>query len=71
MSIVCETTNDRISKNVIPRLDRGIQGFFNLNTKYTKNIMLIEFDKGYDNFTGKFIRKSLNAWKLPSWVKGD
>jgi hypothetical protein len=26
-----------------------------------KNIMLIEFDKGYDKFTGK----------LPPWVKGD
>jgi len=45
---LCRHTNDRISKNVIPRPssvlstdgrktdDRGIQGFFNLNTKDTQ-----------------------------------
>jgi len=31
-------TKKHALKNVIPRLDRGIQGFFNLNTKDTKDI---------------------------------
>jgi len=31
-------TKKQAFKNVIPRLDRGIQDVFNLNTKDTKNL---------------------------------
>jgi hypothetical protein len=39
-------TKKQAFKNVIPRLDRGIHGFFNLNTK-VKNVIARSERQGY------------------------
>ena len=63
-------TKKQAPKNVIPRLDRGIQGVFNLNTKDTKLVIPLYpplekgGEEGFEVFSGESPcnRDFDNAW---------